>query len=100
MDILHLLIILNIFSMVKKFIVLFFLQKGVERMISYRPFYETLYQKNITEYALIFKHGIPANTLHRMKHGEAITTKTLDTLCEVLECSVSDILEYVSPEDI
>ena len=49
-------------------------------MISYRPFYETLYKKNITEYALIFKHGIPANTIHRMKHGEAITTKTLDVL--------------------
>ena len=69
-------------------------------MISYQPFYNTLLQKSITEYALIFKHGIPANTLHRMKHGEAITTKTLDTLCEILDCSVSEILEYVPPENI
>ena len=69
-------------------------------MISYKPFYETLYKKNITEYALIFKHGVPANTLHRMKHNEAITTKTLDVLCTVLDCSVSEILEYVKQEDI
>lgn len=69
-------------------------------MISYQPFYDTLLQKNITEYALIFKHGIPANTLHRMKHGKAITTKTLDALCEILDCSVSEILEYVPPEKI
>lgn len=69
-------------------------------MISYQPFYETLLRKGITEYALIFKHGIPANTLHRMKHGEAITTKTLDELCDILECSVSDILEHIPPEDI
>lgn len=69
-------------------------------MITYRPFYETLYRKGITEYALIFKHGIPANTLHRMKHGKSITTKTLDTLCFVLNCSVSDILEYIHPNDI
>jgi len=69
-------------------------------MISYSPFYETMYKRNITEYALIFKHGISANTLHRMKHGEAITTKTIDALCEVLDCSVSEILEYVSPEKI
>lgn len=69
-------------------------------MISYQPFYDTLLQKSITEYALIFKHGIPANTLHRMKHGEAITTKTLDVLCEILDCSVSEILEYVPPEKI
>ncbi len=63
-------------------------------MISYRPFYETLSKKNVTEYALIFKHGVPANTLHRMKKGEAITTKTLDVLCFALDCSVSDILEH------
>ncbi len=67
-------------------------------MISYRPFYDTLLTKGITEYALIYKPGISANTLHRMKHGAAITTKTLDTLCEVLECSVADILEYKSEE--
>ena len=63
-------------------------------MISYRPFYETLNKKGITEYALIFKHGISANTLYRMKKGEAITTKTLDTLCFILNCKVSDVLEY------
>ena len=63
-------------------------------MISYRPFYETLLKKNITEYELIFKHGMSANTIHRMKKGEAITTKTLDTLCFILDCSVSEILEH------
>lgn len=63
-------------------------------MISYQPFYNTLLRKGVTEYALIYKNGIPANTLHRMKHGKAITTKTLNTLCEILDCSVSDILEY------
>lgn len=67
-------------------------------MISYRPFYETLYKKNITEYALIFKHGIPANTINRMKHGEAITTKTLDVLCNILDCPVSDIIEFVKSD--
>lgn len=77
-----------------------FHKKGEDDLISYQPFYETLYQKGITEYALIFKHGLPANTLHRIKHGEAITTKTLDTLCSVLECGVSDILEYIPPEKI
>lgn len=67
-------------------------------MISYRPFYQTLFRKGITEYALIFKHGISANTIHRMKHGAAITTKTLDELCDILECPVSDILEHI-PDD-
>ena len=63
-------------------------------MISYRPFYETLLKKNITEYQLIFKEGISANTLHRMKKGLPITTKTLDTLCFILDCPVSAIIEH------
>ncbi len=63
-------------------------------MISYKPFYETLYKKDITEYHLIFKQGFSANTLHRMKKGEAISTKTLDALCYALDCQVSDIITF------
>lgn len=61
-------------------------------MISYKPFYETLLKKNITEYNLIYKEGISANTLHRIKKGLPITTKTLDNLCFILDCEVNDIL--------
>ncbi|MCL2445412.1 MAG: helix-turn-helix domain-containing protein [Oscillospiraceae bacterium] len=64
-------------------------------MISYEPFYKTLTDKGVTEYQLIFKHGFSAHILHRMKHGEAITTKTLDTLCFILNCPVTAVLEYV-----
>ena len=64
-------------------------------VISYKPFYETLYKKGITEYHLIFKEGFSANTLHRMKKGEAISTKTLDALCYVLDCKVEDIIQFV-----
>ena len=63
-------------------------------MISYKPFYETLFRKSITEYQLIFKQGFSANTLHRMKKGEAISTKTLDALCYALDCDVSDIIKF------
>lgn len=64
-------------------------------MISYKPFYETLYKKGLTEYYLIFKQGLSANTLHRIKHGMAISTKTLDTLCYILDCRIEDIIEFV-----
>lgn len=67
-------------------------------MISYAPFYETLLKKGITEYQLIFKHGVSANTLHRMKKGQNITLKTLDTLCFILDCGVSDVIRYIPDE--
>lgn len=68
-------------------------------MISYEPFYQTLFRKNITEYHLIYKQGLSTNTLHRMRHGKAISTKTLDTLCSILDCSVSDILLYIPDQE-
>ena len=71
----------------------------VMKMISYEPFYQTLYRKGLTEYYLIYKQGIPANTLHRMKHGKDISTKTLNTLCFVLQCNVEDILCYIPDKD-
>ncbi len=73
-------------------------KNGVLAMISYEPFYRTLLKKNITEYHLIFKQGMSANTIHRIKHGNAITTKTLDELCFILDCRVEDIIEYKKDE--
>lgn len=67
-------------------------------MISYKPFYQTLHKKGMTEYGLIYGQGLSANTIHRMKKGEAITTKTLDTLCSILKCRVEDIIEYKADE--
>lgn len=68
-------------------------------MISYKPFYDTLLKKNKTEYELIFKEGLSANTLHRMKKGMSITTKTLDNLCSILDCSVQEILVHIKDCD-
>ena len=67
---------------------------SVRKMISYQPFYETLLQKGITEDHLIYKQGFSANTLYRMKKGEAISTRTLDALCYALDCEVYDIIKF------
>ena len=62
-------------------------------VITSAPFYRILLRKNITEYHLIFKEGFSASTLPRMKHGKPITTKTLDSLCDILDCEISDVIE-------
>jgi len=67
----------------------------VMTMISYEPFYQTLIKKNITEYNLIYKQGFSANTLYRIKKGKAISTKTLDALCDALDCQVEDVIRFV-----
>ena len=64
-------------------------------MISYKPFFETLLKKNVTEYALIYKQGISANTIHRIKKGLPITTKTIDTLCFILDAKYKILLNTI-----
>ena len=61
-------------------------------VISYQPLFATMKEKNITEYNLIYKQGMSANTVHRIKKGLPITTETLDTLCYILNCDVEDII--------
>lgn len=64
-------------------------------MITYKPFYETIKQKNITTYKLINQYGISRSLLDRLKHDKPISTVTLNDLCKICECRVEDIVEYV-----
>ena len=64
-------------------------------MISYKPFWETLKKKNITTYTLINKYNISSATIDRMKKGNGISTMKIDDFCRILNCTVSDIIEYV-----
>ena len=67
-------------------------------LISYAPFYKTLKKKGITTYYLIYKQGVPPNTIQRMKHGKHISTRTIDLLCSILNCEISDLVEYKKDE--
>ena len=84
-------IILNILSIVNALSMLQY-HREVIFLISYKPLFETMQKKNITEYNLIYKQGISANTIHRIKKGLPITTETLDSLCFILDCNVEDII--------
>ncbi len=63
-------------------------------MISYTPFWKTLKKRNITTYALINKYNISSATIDRMKKGGGISTMKIDDFCRILNCTVSDIIEY------
>lgn len=62
-------------------------------MISYRPLFETMSQKEITSYAL-FKQGFSKATYYSIQKGNSISTNTINQLCKLLHCTVSDIIEY------
>lgn len=63
-------------------------------MVSYEPLWQTMRQKGITTYALIEKHKMQSKTIYNLKHNKNITTATLETLCNILECTPNDILTF------
>ena len=63
-------------------------------MISYEPLFQTMRDKGITSYRL-FKMGFPQSNYYAIKHGENISTNTVNELCTLLECKFSDIMEFV-----
>ncbi len=63
-------------------------------MISYAPLWETMKRRGATTYTLQVKGSISSSTIRRLKSGESVSTNTLDALCTLLECDLSDILEY------
>lgn len=73
-------------------------QKREEEMISYRPLFETMSKKNISSYAL-FKMGFPKSTYHSIRKGDSISTNTVNQLCKLLKCSVSEVIEFIDDSE-
>ena len=73
------------------------LLEEVNGMRSYRPLWETMKEKQVSQYRLI-KEGIDTKTIDGLKKGKNITLEKLEKLCNILECSPNDIVEFVSEE--
>jgi DNA-binding Xre family transcriptional regulator len=64
-------------------------------MIVYDPLWVTLKEKGLTTYALRVKHGVSNGTVQRLKKNMSVSTNTLNDLCGLLDCTLSDIAEYI-----
>lgn len=67
-------------------------------MIVFDRLWNTLQEKGISTYVLRDKYNIDSLTLRRMKANRNTTTKTLNTLCRILDCKLEDIAEYIPEE--
>lgn len=67
-------------------------------MITYAPFWKTIKEKGESTYTLIEKHGISSTTIDRLRKNKGISTAKINDLCRILDCSVSEVLEYI-PDD-
>lgn len=67
-------------------------------MISYEPLWETMRRRKATTYTLQVKGEISSSTVRRLKANESVSTNTLDALCKILECEISDIIKFLPDE--
>ena len=64
-------------------------------MISFDRLWKTMKEKNISQYALIKQYGISPAQITRLKRNESVSTHTIEIFCKILNCGVSDIMEYI-----
>ena len=52
-------------------------------------------ERGVTQYALIKRYHISPSQITRLKRNESVSTHTIDVFCQILKCSVNDIMEYL-----
>lgn len=63
-------------------------------MITFQPLWKTLKEKKITQYTLVTKYHMSRGLLDSLKHNRSITLRTLNDLCLMLECDITDIIMF------
>ena len=68
-------------------------------MIKYDPLWRTLKEKGISQYQLIKDYGIDKAQLQRLRQNLVVKTLILNRPCQILDCQIEDIMEYVPDTD-
>lgn len=64
-------------------------------MIKYNKLWETAEKRGITKSMLTKKYNVSKAQLYRLRYNQPVSTNTLDRLCNILECDISDIVEHI-----
>ena len=64
-------------------------------MIVYNNLWKTMKQKGVSQYTLIKKYKISPAQITRLKRNEYVSTHTIDVFCKILDCNVSDIMQFI-----
>jgi len=64
-------------------------------MITFEPLWETMKRKQISQYALIKRYGVSTGTLDALRKNHSITLNTLNDICNILQCEVSDVIRFI-----
>lgn len=66
--------------------------------IRYDKLWKLLIDKKLTKTELQTMIGCSPNTMSAMGKDEYVSMKTIDKICNVLNCEISDIIEHIKDE--
>ena len=75
------------------------IDRGVILIISYEPLWRTLKAKGISTHALIKDYSFSKGTLDSLKHNRNISTATLNDICNMLNCDITDVTKFTPDGD-
>lgn len=70
-------------------------------MISFQPLRNLLLERKVSTYFLRNKCGqynLDNKTIQRFMNDESISTQTVNSLCSIFSCNVSEIMEFKPDE--
>ncbi len=67
-------------------------------MISYKPLFHTLLEKDMHMTQLCEDNIISGITVAKFKKGESITLTTAEKICKYLDCEIQDIVRFEPDE--
>lgn len=64
-------------------------------MISIEPFWKQMKEKGISTYVMENQFDLNPCEISRLRNNHNFTLKTLNRLCALFECDITDIIVYI-----
>ena len=66
-------------------------------MVSYKPLWRLLVERDMSKGDLRKLAGIAPNTMTKMRKNEEVSMTVLNKICAALDVTYGDIIEYIQP---
>ena len=67
-------------------------------MVSYKPLWHTLIDRDMKKMELVEKVGMSRATLSKLNNDQYVSLEVLDRICEVLEGPIQDVVKIENGE--
>ena len=72
---------------------------GVVMAVSYKKLWKLLIDKDMKKIDLEREAGITHYALGQLSRGKDVSTEVLGKICQTLDCSIDDIMEFIPNQE-